>query len=105
MIYLQGTKNAKSSTLIKSLKLKSKDKKEIHRRMQTIENTAEAEYHKMVREILPSIVEIAVDSALGSHIYDQTDEDHRALELDSKKRLERLMIFGLISEDEEVVRS
>jgi hypothetical protein len=92
--------------LIKSLKLKSKDKdkKEIHRRMQTIENTAEADYHKTVREILPSIVEIAVDSALGSRIYDQTDEDHHALALESKKRLERLMIFGLISEDEEVVK-
>jgi hypothetical protein len=89
--------------LIKSLKLKSEDK-EIDRRMQTIENTAEAEYHKMVREILPSIVEIAVDSALGSRIYDQTDEDHHALVLDSKKRLERLMIFGMISEDEEVIK-
>ena len=51
--------------------------------MQTIENTAEADYYKMVREILPSIVEIAVDSALGSRIYDQTDEDH-ALALESK---------------------
>lgn len=100
----EDDRNRQINYLIKSLKLKSKDKEEISKRMKTIENTAEAEYHGIPRQILPSIVEIAVDSALGSHKYDQTDEDRRALVSDSQKRLERIMIFGTISEDEEVVK-
>jgi hypothetical protein len=75
---------------------------EIVTRKEAVENNADVEYYREVETILPSVIDIAVTSAIGNST-NLDGIDYEVLVENSLKATKRLMIFYRLAEDKKVV--
>jgi hypothetical protein len=75
---------------------------EINHRVEAIKNNADVEYYDKVRQVLPSVIDIAVTYAIGNPA-NLKQIGYEELVVKSLKMTKRLMIFYRLREDKKVV--
>ena len=77
----------------------------IDSRFQTVENSADVRYYEQVREELPKLVQVALNSVLGRMKGHLNWDNYEDIVLETTQKLKRLMVFAWIREDRGIVET
>lgn len=80
-----------------------KNDKQLERRIKIVKDASSVQYYHRVREILPSVAQMAVSAAMAEG--NTKKEDYEKLVEESLRKLKRLMIFYRLREDREVIET